>query len=73
MSKTIYVVVNNKMSEFETDLVADKLDDGWTLVTSWIAGSAVHHLLTTDDDSSGVTEELPPTKDLFSTGGDNEV
>lgn len=42
MTKTEYVIV---MSSVEGSLVARLLDSGYTLIISWVAGAAVHHIL----------------------------
>ncbi len=50
MSKTEYIVVDSAVSGgFAAEKVAELLDDGYTLLISWVAGTYVHHILTKDD------------------------
>lgn len=56
MSNTKYVIVNNSQnlnesasgSNVEAAFVARLLDDGYTLVVSWVVDEKIHHILSKD-------------------------
>lgn len=57
MSKTKYIIVGNSLdlpkpysSNAEADHVAQLLDDGYTLVISWVVNDKIHHILSKDDE-----------------------
>jgi hypothetical protein len=61
MSKTFteYIIVPNEDGNLNKRKdVARLLDEGYTLVISWIAGDAVHHILSYTIEGEEVEDEL---------------